>query len=335
MGQAIPLLWPAGRPAPQAATGEGEGSRRTFLRHNLWVAGGAAATLGAAAGDAARRDRLPGLAGTELFPFSPPPARVEGFPVAGQSPEVTPVPRFYVVSKNAQDPVLDPRYWRLSVGGLARERLTLSFDELRELPRQDAHVTLQCVSNPVGGSLMSHALWSGASLRELLQRAGPLPAAGQVVFRAPDGHEESVPLDVALRPENMIAYAMNGELLTRLHGHPARALLPGLYGFKQVKWLSEVRLAPAAHQGYWPRRGWTDEATIRTTARIDLARREAEGVRVAGMALAGRRGISGVEVRLGAGPLGAGPLRERAPSERVPPGRHGRRRRRTTPPSRA
>jgi hypothetical protein len=219
---------------------------------------------------------------------------------------VTPVPHFYVVSKNAQDPVLDPRTWRLSVGGLARERLTLSFDELRALPRRDAHVTLQCVSNPVGGSLMSHALWSGAPLRELLQRAGPLPQAGRVVFRAPDGHEESVPLEVALLPENMIAYAMNGELLTRLHGHPARALLPGLYGFKQVKWLTEVRLAPASHQGYWPRRGWTDGATIRTTARIDLARREGEGVRVAGMALAGRRGISGVEVRLGAGSPGAG-----------------------------
>jgi hypothetical protein len=211
------------------------------------------------------------------------------------------VPQFYVVSKNAQDPAVDARFWRLTVGGLVESPLSLTFDDLRAAPRHDEHVTLQCVSNPVGGSLMSSAYWSGASLPDLLQRAGPLPAGQRVIFRAPDGHEESVPLDVALRPETMIAYAMNGKLLTRLHGHPARAILPGLYGFKQVKWLSQVILAPASHRGYWPQRGWTDEAIIRTTARIDLARREADGVRVAGMALAGRRSISGVEVRLGAG----------------------------------
>ena len=174
---------------------------------------------------------------------------------------------------------------------------------------------------------MSHALWSGASLRELLQRAGPLPQAGRVVFRAPDGHEESVPLEVALLPENMIAYAMNGELLTRLHGHPARALLPGLYGFKQVKWLTEVRLAPDSHRGYWPRRGWTDEATIRTTARIDLARREADG-RPGGRDGPGRpaRYQRGGGAGSGRAPWSGAPERD---LDAV-----GRRRRRTTPPSR-
>ncbi len=181
---------------------------------------------------------------------------------------------------------------------LAQRPFSITFDELQTLPRVDQYVTFQCVSNPVGGSLMSNAFWSGAPLAALLERAGPLPDAGRVVFSAPDGHEESVPLDVALRPENAIAYAMNGELLTRLHGYPARALLPGLYGFKQVKWLTHIRLASESHRGYWPRRGWTDDAMIRTTARIDLARREGNQVRVAGMALAGRRSISRVEVRL-------------------------------------
>jgi hypothetical protein len=145
---------------------------------------------------------------------------------------------------------------------------------------------------------MSAAWWSGASLAELIDRAGPLPSAGRVVLRAPDGHEESVMIDVARRPEAMVAYAMNGDYLTRLHGHPARALLPGHYGFKQVKWLTHIDLAPDDHRGYWPRRGWTDEAAIRTTARIDLVRPEAGGLRVAGVALAGRRGISAVEVRV-------------------------------------
>src|SRR5436190_9008737 len=122
-----------------------------------------------------------------------------------------------------------------------------------------------------------------------------------------DGHEESVPLDLALRPENLVAYAMNGDLLTRLHGHPARTLIPGLYGFKQVKWLSRVELAPDSYRGCWPQRGWTDDATIRTTARVDLARRESGRLLAAGMALAGRRSISAVEVRIVEPPQSASP----------------------------
>jgi DMSO/TMAO reductase YedYZ molybdopterin-dependent catalytic subunit len=223
---------------------------------------------------------------------------VPGFPAPGQPDEVTPVPSFYVVSKNTQDPAIDARLWRLQIGGLVQHPFSLTFDDLLALPRRHEFVTLECVSNPVGGSLMSNAYWSGTPLAALLERASPAGGAGRVVMRASDGHEESVPLDVALRPENLIAYAMNGELLTRLHGHPARSLLPGLYGFKQVKWLSSIELASDSYRGYWPQRGWNDDAVIRTTARVDLARREAGQVLAAGMALAGRRSISSVEVRL-------------------------------------
>jgi hypothetical protein len=96
--------------------------------------------------------------------------------------------------------------------------------------------------------------------------------------------------------------------LTRLHGFPARLVIPGLYGFKQVKWLSEIVLASDEHRGYWPQRGWTDQAVIRTTARVDLARPEPGGVRAAGVALAGRRSVSAVEARLVQGENGGAPL---------------------------
>jgi DMSO/TMAO reductase YedYZ molybdopterin-dependent catalytic subunit len=314
LGASVSLLVAATRrPLPATSTlpsvpltAAPSSSRRQVILDTTAVLGGAGAIAGVSVFDSVRRDQLSSLAGRELFSFTPPPPRLAGFPEAGQQPEVTPVPQFYVVSKNAQDPYVDAALWRLRVDGLAARPFSLSFDELQALPRIDQYVTFQCVSNPVGGSLMSNAYWSGTSLAALLERAGPLPAAGRVVFSAPDGHEESVPLDVALRPENLIAYAMNGELLPRLHGHPARTLLPGLYGFKQVKWLTHVRLAPEDHRGYWPRRGWTDDAVIRTTARIDLARMEGGRVRVAGMALAGRRSISAVEARIAPGPDGRG-----------------------------
>lgn len=273
-------------------------TRRRALGETAIVVGSAGSVAGISVIDALWRDQLTPLAGQPVFPFIPPAPRRVGFPVDGLSSEVTPVPQFYVVSKNAQDPFVDVHRWRLQVGGLVQRPFRLSFEELRGIPRIDQYVTFQCVSNPVGGSLMSNAYWSGASLKALLERAGPLPTAGRVVFRAPDGHEESLPLDLALREENLIAYAMNGELLTRLHGHPVRALLPGHYGFKQVKWLTQIDLAPEDHRGYWPRRGWTDLAEIRTTARIDLARIEGDHVRVAGIALAGRRSISSVAVRI-------------------------------------
>jgi lycopene cyclase domain-containing protein len=294
-GAAVAAIAAARRPHSAPARGH---TRRRALADTAVVLGGAGTIAGVSIFDAARRDRLSSAGGRTLFPFQPPAARAAGFPEPGQAAEVTPVPQFYVVSKNAQDPFVDASLWRLRVDGLVQRPVTLAFDELLALPRTDEHVTFQCVSNPVGGSLMSSALWSGASLRALLERAGPLPAAGRVVFSAPDGHEESVPLDLALRADTLVAYAMNGELLTRLHGHPARAVLPGLYGFKQVKWLTHVRLAPHDHRGYWPRRGWTDTAAIRTTARIDVARAEGGSIRAAGMALAGRRGISSVEARL-------------------------------------
>jgi lycopene cyclase domain-containing protein len=282
-GQAAGRMWP----------------RRGSLLHTAAIAGGAAGVVGIAFADMAARDRASATtAGVPMVPFVPPQPRVPGFPVDGQLPEVTPVAQFYVVSKNAQDPRPDPGTWRLRIGGLVARPFTMTFDDVRGLPRRDEYVTFQCVSNPVGGSLMSAAWWSGASLADLIDRATPLPSAARVVMRALDGHEESVAIDVARRPEALVAYAMNGDYLTRLHGHPARALLPGHYGFKQVKWLTHIDLAPDDHRGYWPRRGWTDEAAIRTTARIDLVRPEAGGLRVAGVALAGRRGISSVEVRV-------------------------------------
>lgn len=303
-----PILWHGRRSqgarapvaAPRAAT------RRRLLGDTAGVVSGAGGIVGVTLFDAARRDQRTEAGGRQVFPFAAPAARAAGFPLEGQLPEVTPVPQFYVVSKNAQDPAVDARLWRLRISGLAQRPFSVGLDELMSLPRRDEFVTFQCVSNPVGGSLISNAFWSGVSLAALLERAAPQATAGRVVFRAPDGHEESIPLDVAWRAENLVAYAMNGELLTRLHGHPARAVLPGLYGFKQVKWLTQIELAPQTHRGYWPRRGWTDEAVVRTTARIDLVRREGNAVRLAGMAFAGRRSLSAVEVRVGPiGELGA------------------------------
>jgi hypothetical protein len=126
-----------------------------------------------------------------------------------------------------------------------------------------------------------------------------------VVFRGRDDYADSIPLAKALAPETALVWAMNGVDLPRSHGYPLRAIVPGRYGIKNVKWLERIELVREDYQGYWQQRDWTDDATVKTSSRIDAPREkgivpaaEATQIGVAGIAFAGDRGISKVEVSL-------------------------------------
>ncbi|MCC7367494.1 MAG: molybdopterin-dependent oxidoreductase [Chloroflexi bacterium] len=236
-----------------------------------------------------------------LLAYAPPAARSSEFSLAGLTPEVTPLASFYLMSKNVADPVLTASAWSLGVHGRVRRSLSLSLDDLAAMPRTDQHVTMQCVSNPVGGPLWSATLFSGVRLADLLSLAEPLPDAAWVSFSAPDGHREQLSLDRALDPSILVAYGMGGDWLTPEHGFPARVLAAGLYGFRSVKWLAAVELLSQPRPGHWEERGWT-AAEIHTTARVDLVQREPGGeLLAAGVAFAGRRGVRAVEVRIADG----------------------------------
>jgi len=165
--------------------------------------------------------------------------------------------------------------------------------------------TLECISNPVGGPLISTAKWTGVPLRDLLERAGVRPGAAEVVFRQFAGeYSDSIGLAEAMEPEVLVAVGMNGRVLPREHGSPARVLIPGVYGMKMVKWLGDVEVVDAPHVGYWERRGWSKGAIVKTTSRIDTPADRADvsaAVTVAGVAFAGSRGVSRVEVSGDAG----------------------------------
>src|SRR5256885_880461 len=204
--------------------------------------------------------------------------------------------------------------WRLKVGGLAAKPLSLSVGDLRALPATEQYVTLSCISNNVGGNLISTGLFKGVPLRDLLAMASPQPGASWVAFRARDGYTESVPMSVVLgAPEVLVAYGLDGPALPMNHGFPARVLIPGRYGMKQPKWLDSIELAGDEARGYWEQQGWDHNALVKTTARFDLPRDgeilKLGAMEIGGVAFAGTRGVSKVEYSTNGGAgLGGAPF---------------------------
>jgi len=220
--------------------------------------------------------------------------------LAGPSPALTPVDHFYRVSKNFQDPVVSASGWSLRVGGMVTQPLKLSYQDLRALPATTEIVTLECISNDVGGNLMSTGRFTGIPLRDLLTMAQPRAGAGAVNFRASDGYTESLPLtEVMSTPEILVVHQLDGAPLPDAHGFPARMLIPGRYGMKGPKWLEEIDVAASEGGGFWEQQGWDAATPVHTTSRFD-APRDGDVVRrgavqLAGVAFAGTQGVQSVE----------------------------------------
>ena len=160
--------------------------------------------------------------------------------------------------------------------------------------------TLECIGNPVGGDSIGTAKWEGVKLNAILEEAGVGPNAVDLVLRGADGYSDSFPAARAMRDEVLLVTKMNGVPLPAEHGFPARVIVPGIYGMKNVKWLSELELVDQDYKGYWEKRGWSDEASIKVRSRID-APGDGETVQgnsylVKGVAFGGLHGIRKVEV---------------------------------------
>ena len=224
--------------------------------------------------------------------------------IPGLTPEVTSNAAFYVVDESLIDPDIDPATWRLAVTGLVSRPLSITYRQLRAMPAVERYQTLECVSNQVGGHLMSNARWIGVPLNRMLNRAGVKPGAVEVVFRAAGGYSDSLTIDQAMDDTTLIAIGMNGRELPRAHGFPARLLSVGTYGMKNPKWLTSIEVVDRPYQGYWEQRGWNKQAIVKTGSRVDVPHsgsvvgREAT---LAGVAFAGDRGISKIEVSTDAG----------------------------------
>jgi DMSO/TMAO reductase YedYZ molybdopterin-dependent catalytic subunit len=235
----------------------------------------------------------PFAGGVDLAPATP-----------GLTPIVVPNDGFYRIDTALLVPDVDVSTWTLRIHGLVERETSLTWDELLALPMFEQYVTIACVSNEVGGDLVGNAKWTGVRLRDVLDIAGVLPAASQLVGRSVDGFTAGMPtawvMDTAREP--MIAIQMNDEPLPRRHGYPARLIVPGLFGYvSATKWLSDLELTTLdGFDGYWVPLGWAKEAPILTQSRIDTPRSgvAAGRVPIAGVAWAPDRGIAKVEVAI-------------------------------------
>ncbi|MDQ6808276.1 MAG: molybdopterin-dependent oxidoreductase [Verrucomicrobiota bacterium] len=217
---------------------------------------------------------------------------------------ITPNEQFYCVTKNVIDPDVNAALWRLEVSGRVDRRQTYRLDRLRGLPAITQETTLMCISNGLDAGLMSNAVWKGVSMATLLQAAGVQSGATKVRLHGVDNYTDTFPLEKALDPTTLIAYEMNGEPLPQRHGFPARAIVPGYFGEKHVKWITRIEVGDDSVLGFYEQQGWGPDFIVPTRSRID---EPADGtsfdvgaaarvVTVRGVAFGGDRGIQRVEV---------------------------------------
>jgi DMSO/TMAO reductase YedYZ molybdopterin-dependent catalytic subunit len=151
-------------------------------------------------------------------------------------------------------------------------------------------------------------------LKDILRAAGPRSSSRAVFIEAADGFYESIEMNDALDDRTLLVYAMNGVPLSPDHGFPLRIYVPGRYGMKQPKWIRRIEVTDRWRPGYWVERGWNREAMVQTTSVIDTIETsmmlgETKALWVGGIAFAGARRISRVEVQVDGGPWREAELR--------------------------
>ena len=323
------LLWGRTRETPLAAQGASSSSveklvprdpaRRTFIERTVVMAGSAVlvlASLGSALGTLASEGGVLDESSPVIHPGTS--IDLEDAPAIFLNPqlsalvnsEVTSNDSFYRVAIDIFDPGVDAATWSLSLGGLVANPKTYTIDDLKSLPKVEEYDTFICVSNLINGGLISNARWGGVRISDLFaDGGGALQAAKYVVFQSVDGYSVGVPLARALDPSSMLAYEMNGVTLPQRHGYPLRAVIPGLYGMMSAKWVRQVELSDSVYLGFWQTRGWSNDATVQTVAFIRVPSDGATvslsqnggSVVLGGVAFAGDRGISKVEVSVDGG----------------------------------
>ena len=165
--------------------------------------------------------------------------------------------RIYTVASTM--PKFDPATWRLTVGGLVETPVSLSYADLMEMSRAEQVSTFHCVT----GWVVKDVHWAGVRLHEVLERAKPTSGATALRFVSSEQpYDDSLTRAQAALPDVLLAYEMDGLPIKREHGAPLRLVIPDMYGYKSVKWVSQITLEGVARDGYWEQRGYDRDAWV-------------------------------------------------------------------------
>ena len=232
-------------------------------------------------------------------------------PAPGTRPEYTPLKDHYKVFIRIEPTVIDGETWSLPISGLVDNMASLTLDDIRNNyePREQ-YVTISCISGRIGTDLISTTQWTGASVQDILADVKPSKDARYLHITSGDGFYETVDLDLIASDERiMLTYAWDGNPIPIDHGFPLRIWLPDRFGMKQPKWITGIEVVKDYKEGYWVERGWDEVARVEATSVIDTVAEDAiyesdglQLVPVGGIAFAGARGVSKVEVRVDGGP---------------------------------
>ncbi|MBX7450339.1 molybdopterin-dependent oxidoreductase [Mycolicibacterium sp. 3033] len=282
------------------------GRRRSMITLGLLVAGAASGVAGvvitrltsSVAGDR-NAFALPG-AGTRAAPIppdvQPPDIALPSFVTANDE--------FYRIDTALSVPQLSREAWKLRIHGMVDREVTVDFADLDRFESVERVVTLTCVSNPVGGELISNAVWTGYRVADLLAEAGVRSDADMVLSTSVDGWTAGTPVEALTADDALLAIGMNGQPLPIEHGYPARLVVPGLYGYvSATKWVVDLELTRFDRaEAYWTKLGWAARGPIKTESRIDIPRAGADVTagpnRFGGVAWAQDRGVRAVEVKM-------------------------------------
>lgn len=284
-------------PRPAAAAGAVPAAVGTPVGRRALVAGAATVALAVPSFGLIRRLN-------ERATFS-----YDGLAYSGPGVEpIAPNDKFYTVTKNVVDPEVRPALWGLQVDGLVERPHLYRFDEISALAETEQETTLMCISNQIGAGLFSNAVWRGVPLRDLLEAAGPAEGAVEVMLSGADGYTDTFSFAQAMDPATLVAVTMNGDPLPQRHGYPARVVVPGLFGEKNVKWVTRIEVIDYDAKGFYEQQGWGPNFEVPTRSDIfaprwrrtrqddfvePFARNQVATIR--GRAFAGARGVQSVE----------------------------------------
>jgi hypothetical protein len=232
-------------------------------------------------------------------------------PAPGTRLEITPLEDHYRIDITTVPPRIEPVGYVLpfttaiTEDGSVQTVAELTLDDIRAYESRQDYLTMSCISNQVGGSLISTIKWTGVSMQRLLADIEIPATATHIKITAADGFDETIALALIEEDERvMLAYEWEDQPLTVEHGFPLRIHIPNHYGMKQPKWITGMEFIAGDQDGYWVRRGWDKQALVLATSVVDTVATDAifenedgeQLIPVGGIAWAGDRGIRRVEV---------------------------------------